>query len=183
MLYSDWLRTFSRERCIHSEPLTISVFSFSKKAWFSLNVIFLKNFIPLYYAWCQGELTNYYWVYVRSGSGLAADEIKSIGIVRLRVRFVRISGGSRGGALGERPHLIFRPNWGPKGQKKFLGDHLPPPSSQFLDDQPPPTTPPPPPPHPISRSGSGSGNDGFELSLTTEVFNVVIVFIVSVLTK
>ena len=72
-----------------------------------MNVIFLKNFIPLYYAWCQGELTNYYWVYVRSGSGLAADEIKSIGIVRLRVRFVQISGGSRGGALGERPPPLF----------------------------------------------------------------------------
>ena len=139
MLYSDWLRTFSRERCIHSEPLTISVFSFSKKAWFP---------IPLYYAWCQGELTNYYWVYVRSGSGLAADEIKSIGIVRLRVRFVQISGGSRGGALGERPPpLIFRPNWGPKGRKKFLGDRLPPPSSQFLDDQPPQQPPPSPSPY------------------------------------
>ena len=65
-----------------------------------MNVIFLKNFIPLYYAWCQGELTNYYWVYVSSGAGLAADEIKSIGIVRLRVRFVGISGRSRGGARG-----------------------------------------------------------------------------------
>ena len=66
--------------------------------------IFLKNFIPLYYAWCQGELSNYYWVYVSSGSGLAADEIKSIGIARLRVRFVEISSGSK-----EAP-LILRPN-------------------------------------------------------------------------
>ena len=183
MLYSDWLRTFSRERFIHSEPLTISVFSIFKKAWFSLNVIFFKNFIPLYYAWCQGELTNYYWVYVRSGSGLAAEEIKSIGIARLRVRFVGISGRSRGGARGPGGPLIFRPNWGPKGRKKFLRDRLPPPSSHFLDDQPPPPQQPPSPPHPISRSGSGSGNDGFELYLTTEVLNVVIVFIVSVLTK
>ena len=65
--------------------------------------------------------------------------------------------------------------------KNFLETAPRPPLSQFLDDQPPQQ--PPPPPHPISRSGSGSGNDGFEIPLTTEVFNVVIVFIVSVLTK
>ena len=39
------------------------------------------------------------------------------------------SGGSRGGAAGAAPPLIFRPNWGPKGQKKvfqnFFGDRLP----------------------------------------------------------
>ena len=29
------------------------------------------------------------------------------------------SGGSRGGAWGPRSPLIFRPNWGPKGRKKF----------------------------------------------------------------
>ena len=44
---------------------------------------------------------------------------------------------------GEAPAhpLIFRPNWGPKGQKNFFGDRTP---------------PPPPPPPVISRSGSGT---------------------------
>ena len=39
------------------------------------------------------------------------------------------------------PPLIFRPNWGPKGEKKFFGDCTP---------------PPPPPPPPMSRCGSGT---------------------------
>lgn len=53
------------------------------------------------------------------------------------------SGWSRGGARGggQSPPLIFRPNWGPKGQKKvfqnFLGDRLPH-LSQGLDDWAPP---------------------------------------------
>ena len=35
-----------------------------------------------------------------------------------------------------RPHLIFKPNWGPKGRKKFLGEAgpLPPPLSQGQED-------------------------------------------------
>ena len=38
------------------------------------------------------------------------------------------SGGSRGGARGaQAPPFIFRPNWGPKGQKNLFGDPLPPP--------------------------------------------------------
>ena len=36
----------------------------------------------------------------------------------------KASGGSRGGALRAAPLLIFRPNWGPKGQKK-IWDPLP----------------------------------------------------------
>ena len=46
------------------------------------------------------------------------------------------SGGSRGGAGGRRPPLIFRPKWGPKGRKKFFWDR--PPLSQGLDDCSPP---------------------------------------------
>ena len=30
------------------------------------------------------------------------------------------------------PSLIFRPNWGPKGRKKKLGDHPPPPTFPYL---------------------------------------------------
>ena len=37
----------------------------------------------------------------------------------------KISGGSRGGARGPAP-LIFRPNWGPKGRKKFFWRLRPP---------------------------------------------------------
>ena len=48
------------------------------------------------------------------------------------------SGGSRGGAGGPGSPLIFRPNWGPKGRKKFFwrATHPPPPN--------------------ISRSGAGT---------------------------
>ena len=42
-----------------------------------------------------------------------------------------ISGGFRGGARGA---LIFRPNWGPKGRKKFFETAAP--LSQGLDDLP-----------------------------------------------
>ena len=37
------------------------------------------------------------------------------------------SGGSRGGAWGASPPLIFRLKWGPKGQKNFSGVRPPPP--------------------------------------------------------
>ena len=40
-----------------------------------------------------------------------------------RVYSDRYRGGARPGAL-----LIFRPNWGPKGKKKFFGDCPPPPT-------------------------------------------------------
>ena len=50
-------------------------------------------------------------------------------------------GGSRGGGRGPRPSLSFRPNWGPKGRKKF-----------FLRPRPPPS----PSPHLIWRSGSAT---------------------------
>ena len=59
-------------------------------------------------------------------------------------------GGSRGGARGTQPPLIFRPDWGSKGRKKNFGDTCPR-LSKGLDDQPPP-----PPPRLISRSGSGT---------------------------
>ena len=42
----------------------------------------------------------------------------------------------RGGAQPGAP-LIFRPNWGPKGKKKFFRD-CPPPPSKGLDDWEPP---------------------------------------------
>ena len=67
------------------------------------------------------------------------------------------SGGSRGGARAPReprhppPPLIFRPNWGSKGWKKFFGHWVPPPPppplSKGLDNRPPPY---------ISSSGSGT---------------------------
>ena len=51
------------------------------------------------------------------------------------------SGGSRGGDRGPESLLIppiIRPNWGPKGQKNFFGDHPPPRHlSQGLDDRAP----------------------------------------------
>ena len=34
--------------------------------------------------------------------------------------------------------LIIRPNWGPRGQKKFFWDLRPPPFSQGVDDRRPP---------------------------------------------
>ena len=42
---------------------------------------------------------------------------------------------------GLRPRLIFRPNWGPEGQKNVFGDRPPPPLSRGLDDRSPPPTP------------------------------------------
>ena len=52
--------------------------------------------------------------------------------------FIIDSGGSRGGAWGAwAPHLIFRPNWGLKGQKIFVFDTAPP-FSKGLDDPSPP---------------------------------------------
>ena len=59
---------------------------------------------------------------------------------------IPFSGGSRGEARGASlPPVIFRPNWGPKGRKKF--EAAPPPLSQGLDgldDCPPPPSLPPP---------------------------------------
>ena len=40
-----------------------------------------------------------------------------------------LSGGSRGGTWGALVPPIFKPNWGPKGQKKYFGD--PPPLPQL----------------------------------------------------
>ena len=48
------------------------------------------------------------------------------------------SGGYRGGGRGGPPHLIFRPNWNPKGGNSFFFKTGPP-LSQGLDDCPPPT--------------------------------------------
>ena len=56
---------------------------------------------------------------------------------------------------GPRSPLVFRPNWGPKGRKKFFETVLPP-ASQGLDDRNPP---PPPAPHPLS--------EGLDLPLLT----------------
>ena len=60
------------------------------------------------------------------------------------------SGGSRGGAWGPGSPLIFRPNWGPKGGKKFFWRPAPH-FSKGLDD---PTHTPPPPI--ISRFGAST---------------------------
>ena len=49
------------------------------------------------------------------------------------------SGAFRGGAGGSPPPLIFRPNWGQRGRKNFLGRPLPPPPPPFskgLNDRP-----------------------------------------------
>ena len=56
-----------------------------------------------------------------------------------RDQITQTSGGSRVRARRTRPlpPLIFRPNWGLKGQKIFLGDRAPS-LSQVLDDPPPP---------------------------------------------
>ena len=105
---------------------------------FERHVLHIKNFILPYCAWCQGESINYYWVYACSGSGLASDcEIEGT-VCRDQWQ---IQGRDPGGP----PFLIFRPNWGPKGRKKFFGDRPPAPLSQFLDDQPPHQLSPPPP--------------------------------------
>ena len=54
----------------------------------------------------------------------------------LRANFLpEISGGARGGARGVRLPLIFRPNRGPKGRKKF--SQTAPPLSQGLYDRTP----------------------------------------------
>ena len=64
---------------------------------------------------------------------------------------IPFSGGSRGEVRGASlPPFIFRPNWGPKGRKKF--ETAPPPLSLGvvgLVDCPPP--PPPPPLRPFSE--------------------------------
>ena len=55
-------------------------------------------------------------------------------VVPALIRVCGLSGGSRGGARGAQPPLIFRPKWGPKGRKKiFFEAGVPPPLSQDLD--------------------------------------------------
>ena len=54
----------------------------------------------------------------------------------LHANFPEISGGARGEAGGGRLPLIFRPNRGPKGRKKF-SQTAPPPLSQGLYDRTP----------------------------------------------
>ena len=57
----------------------------------------------------------------------------------LEVEAVYPSGGSKKGARGDRRLLIFKSNWGPKGQKNVFWDRRPPPPlSQGLDDRVPP---------------------------------------------
>ena len=62
---------------------------------------------------------------------------------------ISLSDAEPGKGPGGPPLLIFRPKWGPKGRKNFLGDRSPPPPnlrvwmtapplSQGLDDRPPP---------------------------------------------
>ena len=60
----------------------------------------------------------------------------------------KTSGGSRRGARWTRSPLIFTPNWGPKGGKKFFWDRAPPFVRVWM-------TGPPPPPL-IWRSGSAT---------------------------
>ena len=43
----------------------------------------------------------------------------------------KLSGGSRVGTWGALVPTIFKPNWGPKGQKKYFGDRPPPPLPQL----------------------------------------------------
>ena len=60
---------------------------------------------------------------------------------------VNSSGRSREGTSGgpaPPPPLIFRRDWGPKGQTIFFGDCPPPPLSQGLNERPTPRPPPPP---------------------------------------
>ena len=67
-----------------------------------------------------------------------------------RDQITQTSGGSRVGAGGTRPPspLIFRPNWGPKGQKMFLETGPPPYLTVCM-------SPPPPPPPTTWRSRVG----------------------------
>ena len=64
-----------------------------------------------------------------------------------------IQGRGLGGSAS--PPLIFRPDWGPKGRKKFFGDRPPP--------------PPPPPPTPLSQGLDDRSplSEGLDLHCTT----------------
>ena len=74
---------------------------------------------------------------------------KSGGICKL-IEAIPFSGGSRGEARGASlPPVIFRPNWGPKGRKKF--EAAPPPLSQGLDGLDDCPLPPPPSLRPFSE--------------------------------
>ena len=68
-------------------------------------------------------------------------------VVPALIRVCGLSGGSRGGARGAQPPLIFRPKWGPKGRKKFFSGRRPP-LSQGSGWRPPPL---------VWRSGSATG--------------------------
>ena len=62
---------------------------------------------------------------------------------------IPFSGGSRGEARGASlPPIIFRPNWGPKGRKKFEAAPLPYLRVWMVWMTAPPFPPPPPPPPP-----------------------------------
>ena len=86
-----------------------------------------------------------------------------------------ISGGSRGGTWGGPPPLIFRPNWGPKGWKKFFLETGPPLLSEGLDDCPPPLSEGLGPPlpmepftafsHNILQKGRGGGGDTMNFNM------------------
>ena len=71
------------------------------------------------------------------------------------------SDGSRGAAGGPALPSIFRPNWGPKGGKKYLGEIAFYPHLTYLRVW--MTAPPPSPPLPflISRSGSSTAHYWF----------------------
>ena len=71
---------------------------------------------------------------------------------------LRHGGGSRGGARGPRLPLIFRPNWGPKDQKKVF---LTPPRPLYFRVC---MTAPPPPPPPLSEGLDSPLHRGFTVN-------------------
>lgn len=61
------------------------------------------------------------------GTAVQFDIIQRISSSSLKFWPFPSNGGSRGGACPPPPFLFFRPNWGPKGEKKIFGDCTPPP--------------------------------------------------------